>query len=195
MGRDLVNYKNCKFRFGSHAKSHDENKTTTSTEEQTMSRIWLGQIENFQGRYKIFFLRTGRVVTRKHKIREITIPNWFIRRIETLAACGGQDLEIKSETLFADRFDNETDFFAALCEGGIAGVMRDDDYDDENNYAGVRGNDETFKPDPGTNTPNTKTIVVSNLKDQYDHPGIYLEGVAEGYPPEVRNKIAGVPPP
>ena len=68
LGQDLAYDKHCKFRFGAYVESHEDHHITNNMEEQTVSGICLGPNANFQGRYKIFSLKTGRVVTLKQKI-------------------------------------------------------------------------------------------------------------------------------
>ena len=53
MVQDLAYEKHYKFRFGSCVESHEDRNTTNGMEEQTVSVIWLGPTENFQGSYKI----------------------------------------------------------------------------------------------------------------------------------------------
>ena len=72
------------------------------------------------------------MVTRKHKIQEIQIPTWVIQLVEALTACNGRDLADEYGPLFADHFDNENAFSAALHECGITGVAQyNDDQDDD----------------------------------------------------------------
>ena len=101
-------------------------------EEQTVSGIWLGTTENFQGSYKTFSLNTGRVVTRKQKILETPMPTWVIQHVEEISINGGQDIAKDNEQLFVDQFSKNNDFAAALHEGGIKGVAQDDDDQNDN---------------------------------------------------------------
>ena len=71
MVQDLAYENHCKFRFGSCVESHEDRNITNDMEEQTVSVICLGPTENFQGGHKIVYLKTGQVVTRTQKIREI----------------------------------------------------------------------------------------------------------------------------
>ena len=54
--------------------------------------ICLGVTANFQGRYKIFYLNMGRMVTHKQKIRKIPMPTWVVQRVEALAVSDGWDI-------------------------------------------------------------------------------------------------------
>ena len=55
------------------------------------------------------------------------MPTWVIQRVEALIINDGQDLAKVNEPLFIDRFTNEIDFAAARHEGGISGVVQDND--------------------------------------------------------------------
>ena len=147
-----------------------------------MSGICLGTTVKFQGRYKILSLCTRRMVTRKNKIREITIPNWVIQSVEVLAARDGKDLADGSELLFVDRFENGNYFAAALREGSITLVAKYDDDDDENTDASIGINAETPKPNPETNPNDTETIVYPNTEDPGNTPRISLEGALRDSP-------------
>ena len=133
MGKDIDYENHCKFRFGSCVESHEDSNITNDMEEQTGSVICLGPTENFQGSYKILYLKTGQVVTRKQKIREIPIPTWVIQHVEARAMCDGWDLADGNEPMFIDHFTNKNDFSAALHEGGIAGVAQDGNHKDNDN--------------------------------------------------------------
>ena len=50
------------------------------------------------------FFKEGRMVTRKQKIQEISIPTCIIQRVEALAVSNIQDLADGNETLFINRF-------------------------------------------------------------------------------------------
>ena len=116
-------------------------------EEQTVSVICLGPTENFQGSYKILYLKTGQVVTRKQKIREIQMPIWVIQHVEARAMCDGWDIADGNEPMFINRFTNKNDFAAALHEGGITGVAQDNDdeeYDNDNDNS----NTNEYPDDP-----------------------------------------------
>ena len=104
MGPDITYDKQCNFIFGSYAEDNDDCKITNETEEQTVSGIYLGPTAKFQWSYKIFFLRTGHVVTHKHNIREIPIPTWVIQHVEALVARNLRDLTNGNKPLFNDRF-------------------------------------------------------------------------------------------
>ena len=77
------------------------------------------------------------------------------------------DLSGGDEPLFVDWFTNENDFASSLHEGGIAGVVQDDNEQDNDNVDDNANIDE----------------------DPYDSPGIALD------PAEARGCITGVPPP
>ena len=62
------------------------------------------------------------MVTRKQKIREIPIPTWVVQRVKSLIMRDGRYIDDGNEPLFINRFSNETDFGAALHEGGITVV-------------------------------------------------------------------------
>ena len=106
MGQNLVYDKHCKFRFRSYVEDHEDCKITNNMEEQTVSGICLGPTLKFQGRYKIFSLNTGCVVTCKQKIRDILMTTWVVQRVESLTMCDGQDLDDGNEPLLVDRFAN-----------------------------------------------------------------------------------------
>ena len=174
MGQYLAYDKHCKFRFGSYVETNDGYEINDNTEKRTVSGICLGTTRNFQGSYKIFSLKTGRVVTRKHNIRKITMLTWFIQNVEALATRYGWDMDDGDEILFVDRFSKENDFSAALYEGGIERVVQDDkqDVDDDNGKT-----DE--KQEPSSTNPKYKD----------DPPGIALNPTAS------RGEISGVLPP
>ena len=125
MDQDLAYEKHCKFIFGSYVEDNEYCKITNNMKEQIVSGICLGPTANFQGRYKIFFLNTGCVVTRKQKIKEILMPTWVIQRVESLTMRDRQDLDGRNESLLVDRSANENYFSAVLHEGGITGLDQD----------------------------------------------------------------------
>ena len=126
MVQDLAFEKHCKFRLRYYVYDHDYHNITNNTEEQKVSGICLGPTAKFQGSCKIFSLKTGRVVTRNQKIKEIQIPSWVIQLIEALDMRDRQDLAENYEPLFVERFSNKNYFDATLHKGGIAGVAQDD---------------------------------------------------------------------
>ena len=76
-------------------------------------------LKTFRGGYKILYLKTGQVVTRKQKIIEIPIPTWVIQHVEARAMFDGWDLADGNEPIFINRFTKNNDFAAVLHEGGI----------------------------------------------------------------------------
>ena len=102
MGHDLSYDKHCKFNFSSYVEAHKYCKVTNDMEEQKVSGICLGPTENFQGRYAIISLKTGRVITCKKKILEIPMPTWVIQRADALAMRDGRDLYDGNELMFVD---------------------------------------------------------------------------------------------
>ena len=145
MGHDIVYYNHFNFRFCSYVEAHNYHKFTNDVEDQTSSSICLGTTANFQGSYKMFSLRTGNGVTLMHNIRDIPMPKWVIRHIESLTTRDIRYLSNCNESLLVDHFSNKNYFSAALHEGGIAGVMQDDDDYNDNS-------DEKPKPEPDTET-------------------------------------------
>ena len=133
MGQYIAYENHCKFRFGSCVESHEDCNINNGMEEQTGSVIFLGPTENFQGGYKILYLKTGQVVTRNQKIREIPMPTWVIQQVAARAMCDGWDLADGNEPMFINRFTNKNDFAAAPHEGVIAGVAQDDDDKEDDN--------------------------------------------------------------
>ena len=123
----------CKFRFGYYVESHEDHKINNNMEEQTVSGIYLGTPANFQGSYKIFSLKTGCVVTRKNKIREIQKTTWAIQCVEVLEMSYGRDLADGDETLFVDQFSNRNYLDVAIHESGIIGVVQDENEQDDDN--------------------------------------------------------------
>ena len=75
------------------------------------------------------------------------MPTWVIQRVESLAMHDGQDLSGGDKPLFVDRFSNENDFASALHEGGITGVVQDNDEQDNDNDDGNINTDE-YPDDP-----------------------------------------------
>ena len=55
------------------------------------------------------------------------MPIWVIQRVEALTTNNRWDIAKDDEPLFVDRFPNKNDFDASLNEGGISGVVQDDD--------------------------------------------------------------------
>ena len=102
MGKDLACDKHCKFILGSYVEAHKYRKITNNMMEQTVSGICVGPTTNFQEICKIFSLNTGRVVTRKQKMRETPMPTWVIQHVEALAMRDGQYLANSDEQLFTD---------------------------------------------------------------------------------------------
>ena len=94
------------------------------------------------------------------------IPTWSIQPVEALSISYGKNLANGDKPLFVDFFANENDFAAALHEGGITGVVKDENDQDENN------DDDDSNMDEDPDKP----------------PGIALEGTAS------RGTISGVPP-
>ena len=88
------------------------------------------------------FFKEGRMVTRKQKIQEISIPTCIIQRVEALAVSNIQDLADGNETLFINRFADQNDFVAALHEGGITVVVQEDDEQDGDNNDGDSNTNE-----------------------------------------------------
>ena len=60
------------------------------------------------------------------------MSNWVIQHVEAISINGGQDIAKDDEPLFVDRFSNNNDFAAALHEGGIKGVVQDEDDQNDN---------------------------------------------------------------
>ena len=75
----------------------------------------------------------GCVITRKQKIRLISMLTWVIQRVEELVMRDGRDISDGNGPLFSDRFDNENDFSTALHEGDIEGVAQNNDDQDNDN--------------------------------------------------------------
>ena len=86
-------YKHCKLVFGSYVEFHEDCKIIDGIEERLVGGIWLGTVENFQGRYKIFPLNMGVLVTLKQKIREILMPTWVVQYVEALTMHDWRDLD------------------------------------------------------------------------------------------------------
>ena len=143
MGHNLVYDNNYKFIFVSYVESHDDNNITNDMEELTVSGICRRPTANIQGRYKIWSLLTGHVVTCKHNICEIRMQTWVIRRIDALAALNRWYLFNGEWPLFVDRFSINNVFGIALREGGIVGVAEGNDDDNDNT-------DEIPEPEPNT---------------------------------------------
>ena len=124
MGQDLDYDKHCKIIFGFYVEAHEDRNIPNDMEEQTVSGICLVPTAKFQGSYQIFSLKTGRVVTRKQKIRETPIPTWVIQRVETLAVCDGWIIAGGNEPLSVDCLAKKNDFSDTLHEGGILVVAQ-----------------------------------------------------------------------
>ena len=107
MVQDIAYDKHYKFRFGSYTEDQEYHKITNDMEELTVNGICLGPPPKFWGIYKIFTLKTGRVVTRKQNISEITMPTWAIQHVEALTACNGRDLADGNESLFLASFTKD----------------------------------------------------------------------------------------
>ena len=74
------------------------------------------------------------------------MPTWVIQCVKALSVRDGQYLVYGYEPLFVGRFANESDFSAALHEGGIEGVAQDDnDPDDDNNDDNRNTDEDSYK--------------------------------------------------
>ena len=69
MVQDVDYDKHRSFRFGSYVEAYEYRWITNNMEEQTVSGVLLDPTAKFQGSYKISYLKTGRVLTCKQKIR------------------------------------------------------------------------------------------------------------------------------
>ena len=95
------------------------------------------------------------------------MPTWVIQKFEALDMCCRWYLANNDEQLFFDRFSNENCFAAALHEDEIAGVVQDNNEQDNDNVYGDR-----------------------NINEDLDNlPGIYID------PTAACGEISGVPPP
>ena len=68
MVQDLAYDKHRKFRFRSYVESHEYRKIKNEMEEQTFSGICLCPTGNFPGKYQIFPLKTGCLITINQEI-------------------------------------------------------------------------------------------------------------------------------
>ena len=70
------------------------------------------------------------------------MPTWVIQRVEAIVICYGQDISNRYEPLFIELFFNENDFSAALHEGGITGVVQENNEKDNDNDDDGRNTEE-----------------------------------------------------
>ena len=111
------------------------------------------------------------MVTCKKKIGEIPMPTWVIQRVEAIVICYGQDISNRYEPLFIELFFNENDFSAALHEGGITGVVQENNEKDNDNDDDGRNTEENPVELTGVAPPENEVddnFVPPLLPSEYD---------------------------
>ena len=99
------------------------------------------------------------------------MPTWVIQRVEAIVICYGQDISNRYEPLFIELFFNENDFSAALHEGGITGVVQENNEKDNDNDDDGRNTEENPVELTGVAPPENEVddnFVPPLLPSEYD---------------------------